>query len=211
MTVLTVSCIIYSTTLHDMTLVCQPVSDWSSRSKSTVDWAVVDFERDTSHHPQCCPNHAIHFFSETYNWLIMLLCFLQMTWRKLCVLTRTDKHTLGETWWAHSNTLKKTLQELQKAALRVTLLSRCQGVFTKRCHYNFFCHYSHFYYYHNLSFWVVTIYFFLVLHDLSFWDWLQDLLSFVAICFLSFVTVWVLEFCRNLGFFSVDKTWKIKL
>ena len=65
--------------------------------------------------------------------------------------------------------LEKTSQELQKAALRVTQLSRCQGVFTKKCHYNYFCHYCNFYYYHNLSFQVVTIFFcFLVLHGLSF-------------------------------------------
>ena len=48
--------------------------------------------------------------------------------------------------------LKKTSQELRKAALIVV---GCQGVkvfLTKRCHYNYFCHYCHFYYYHNLSF-----------------------------------------------------------
>ena len=41
--------------------------------------------------------------------------------------------------------------------------------FTKRCQYNYFCHYCNFYYYHNLRFWVVTIKFFLVLHNLSSW------------------------------------------
>ena len=51
----------------------------------------------------------------------------------------------------------------------VVKVLRC--FFTKRCHYNYFCHYCNFYYNHNLSFWVVTILFFLVLHNLSFWVW----------------------------------------
>ena len=62
----------------------------------------------------------------------------------------------------------KTLQELRIAALRVGRLSRCLGVFTKRCHYNYFCHYCHFYYYHSLSFELSQFYFILILHNLSF-------------------------------------------
>ena len=52
---------------------------------------------------------------------------------------------------------KKTLQESQKAAPKTFhRLSRCQVVFTKRCHY-YYCHdcywaYCHYYYFHNLSF-----------------------------------------------------------
>ena len=68
----------------------------------------------------------------------------------------------------------------------------CQGVkvfFTKRCHYNYFCHYCNFYYHHNLSFWVVTI-FFLFLHNLSFF---------------SFVTIWSFKFCHNLFFLSLSQ------
>ena len=104
--------------------------------------------------------------------------------------------------------LRKTLQKLRKAALRVGRLSRCQGVFTKRCHYNYSVTTVIFI---TITIWVFELsqFFFLVLHDLSFWVWLQlDLSSFVTICFLSFVTVWVLEFCHNLVFcFSFVTVW----
>ena len=84
---------------------------------------------------------------------------------------------------------RKTLQGLRKAALRVARLSRCQGVFTKRCHYNYFCHYCHFYYYHNLSFWVATIHFF----------------SFAQFEFLNLVTIWSFKFCHNLFFWVLSQ------
>ena len=62
------------------------------------------------------------------------------------------------------------IARIAKAALRKShRLSRCQVVFTKRCHYNYYCHYRHYHYHHNLS------YFF----------------SFVTIWFLSFVTIGV--------------------
>ena len=77
--------------------------------------------------------------------------------------------------------LNKTSQGLQKAALRVGRLSRCLGVFTKRCHYSYFFHYCHFYYYHNWSFWVVTILFFF---------------TFAQFKVLSLVTIWSFKFCN---------------
>ena len=73
----------------------------------------------------------------------------------------------------------KTSQELRIAALRVV---GCQGVkvfLLKICHYNYFCHYCHLYYYHNLSLSCHNL-IILVLHDLSFWVWLQFDLSSVV-------------------------------
>ena len=74
-------------------------------------------------------------------------------------------------------------------------LVSCQGVFTKRCHYNYFCHYCYLYYYHNLSFWV----------------WSQiNLSSFVTIFFCCLITVWVLVFC-HMSFFSRTKWWSLSV
>ena len=93
---------------------------------------------------------------------------------------RFDRHTRADI--RTSKTMiswgeKETSRESRKAALRIShLLSRCQVVFTKRCHYNYYCHYCHYYYYHNLSFWVMS--------------------QFV----LSFVTIWVFKFCHNFFF-----------
>ena len=89
---------------------------------------------------------------------------------------------------------RKTSQELRIATRRVVGCQDVQGVFTKRCHYNYFCNYCHFYYYHNLSCWVVTILFF----------------SFAQFEFLSLVTIWSFKFCHNLFFLSFITVWVLK-
>ena len=51
------------------------------------------------------------------------------------------------------NLYKKISQDLGKAALNTShQLLRCQVVFTKIFHNNYYCHYCHCYYYYNLSF-----------------------------------------------------------
>ena len=90
------------------------------------------------------------------------------------------------TWFIRTiPSLQKTLQESQKAAPRTShRLSRCQVVFTKRCHHcychYYYFHYYHYYYYYNLSFWVLS-----------------------QFELLSSVTIWVFEFCHHLFFFSL--------
>ena len=99
---------------------------------------------------------------------------------------------------------EENIARLRKAALNTShQLSRCQVIFTKIFHYNYYCHYCQYYYYHNFSFWDVTIWFFLVLLQFEY-------LSFIIIWFFWFLhtffffffllTVWVFEFCPNLSF-----------
>ena len=95
------------------------------------------------------------------------------------------------------------VQELRIAALRVV---GCQGVkvfslkdviITTSVNTVIFI---------TITIWVFELsqFFFLVLYNLSFWVWSQfDLSNFVTIFFCCFITVWVIEFCHNLGFFLV--------
>ena len=102
---------------------------------------------------------------------------------------------------------KKNITRITKAALRkFHRLSRCQVVFAKRCHYNYYCLYCHYYFFHNLSFWVMSKFelgfvticvfkfchifflvwspFFLVRSQLFFLIWSHFFLSLVTTFFL---------------------------
>ena len=81
----------------------------------------------------CTPKNLTYL--PTYVAVVTVLTVVTVV-RVVTVVTVVTKKLFSPFFFPHQKKiyLKKTSQELRKAALRVGRLSRCQGVFTKRCH-----------------------------------------------------------------------------